>query len=312
MQTNIETKDQTNNSIIYIQLALVTVIWGSSFVAAKLAMADFQPMSTAFFRFLGSAIFLWLMVARFEPDRPKLDQHDVFIFFILGLVGIFGYNALYFYGVYMTSVTKSSLIIATNPILIVILSAIFLKERVGLPQYLGITLGITGAAIIISNGDIGGLIAQGFSSVDLILLGAVICWATYSVVGKLSLKNFSPLVSTTYATTVGTIFLAPFAIYELSLDQLASASLNSWLAILYMSLFVSGISFVIWYDGIKKIGAAKASSFINLMPISAVVLAAIIFQERIGLIQFIGACLVLFGVYLSNKRQHKSLKKKEV
>jgi drug/metabolite transporter (DMT)-like permease len=287
---------------VYLQLILSTFIWGSAFIAAKIAMDDLQPISVAFFRFLGASIVLWFIMIKREPIRPKLTKKDMFIFLILGLIGIFGYNVLFFYGVNLTTVTKSSLVIATNPILIAILSFTFLKEKVGALQFIGIILGIMGAFIIISNGYIFNLIELGFTKVDLILLGAVVCWATYSVVGKISLKRFSPLTSTTYACIVGTIFLLPFALYELSLEQIYQASISTWLSIAHMSVIVSALSFVLWYDGINKIGAAKAASFINLMPITAVVLASIVFEERITMIQLSGAILVLFGVYLSNRK----------
>ena len=294
------TKNKLQN--VYLQLIFSTFIWGSAFIAAKIAMDDLQPISVAFFRFFGASIVLWFIMMYREPIRPKLTKKDIFVFLILGLIGIFGYNVLFFYGVNLTTVTKSSLVIATNPILIAILSFTFLKEKVGALQFIGIILGITGAFIIISNGSIFNLIELGFTSVDLILLGAVVCWATYSVVGKISLKKFSPLTSTTYACIVGTIFLFPFALYELSLEQIYQASISTWLSIAHMAVLVSALSFVLWYDGINKIGAAKAASFINLMPITAVVLASLVFGERITMIQLSGALLVLFGVYLSNRK----------
>lgn len=283
-------------------LAICTFIWGSAFIAAKIAMESLHPVTVAFLRFLGASILLWIAMMLREPIRPKLQRKDYYVFTILGLIGIFGYNVLFFYGVNLATVTKSSLLIATNPIFIAIFSVIFLKEHVTMLQFSGIALGILGAIVIITEGSIEQFILLGISKVDLILFGAVICWAIYSVVGKVSLQRFSPLVSTTYACIAGTICLFPLALYTFKMEHLELATFGTWISILYMAIFVSGISFVIWYDGIKKVGAARAASFINLMPISAVVLASIVFGERISSIQFFGATMILFGVYLSNRK----------
>ncbi|OEF95584.1 DMT family transporter [Desulfuribacillus alkaliarsenatis] len=286
----------------YLLLILSTFIWGSAFIAAKISVEELHPITVAFFRFLGASIALWWFMSRREPVRPKLQKKDLIIFTVLGLIGIFGYNVLFFYGVMLTTITKSSLIIATNPIVITILSILFLKERLSLLQAFGISLGIIGAFTIITEGSLQTFLQLGVAPVDFILLGAVFCWAIYSVVGRVSLNRFSPLVATTYACVAGTIFLLPFGIAKLTIDSLAQTTVLTWLSILHMAVIVSALSFVLWYDGIKKVGAARAASFINLMPVSAIILASIIFNEKISPIQLAGAALILFGVYLTNRK----------
>lgn len=293
----------SSNTRTYLLLSFSTIIWGSAFIAAKYSTAELHPTTVAFFRFFGAAIILYITMLIREPKRPRLSKNDWLVFVVLGLVGIFGYNTLFFYGVMLSPITKSSLIIATNPILITVLSIIFLKEKIVPLQAVGISLGITGAFIIITEGSLQEFIELGFTKPDLYLVGAVICWAIYSVVGKVSLTNYSPLVATTYACISGTIFLAPLGIYYVSVEDVMNLSLVAGISIIHMAVFVSGLSFVLWYDGIKKIGAARAASFINLMPISAVFLAWVFFGEIITLPQLIGAVLVLCGVYLSNRKK---------
>ncbi|WP_176720496.1 DMT family transporter [Desulfuribacillus stibiiarsenatis] len=286
----------------YISLILSTFIWGSAFIAAKVSVAVFHPFTVAFLRFFGASIVLWIVMTLREPNRPKLAKQDIITFTILGLVGIYGYNVLFFYGVMLAPVTKSSLMIATNPIFIAILSVIVLKEKLRPLQFLGVLLGIVGAFVIITNGSILSFFEAGVTKVDFILIGAVICWAIYSIVGKISLQRFSPLVSTTYACIAGTFFLFVFSLPQIMNEQYSNANITVWSAIVYMAVVVSALSFVLWYDGIRVVGAAKAASFINLMPISAVTLAVLIFGEKLSIYQFYGAVLIIIGVYLSNRK----------
>ncbi|MED4018696.1 DMT family transporter [Sutcliffiella cohnii] len=285
--------------LIYGMLTLATATWGSAFIAGKYAVVSFEPATVAFLRFLGAAIILFPIMWTVEKNRPKRTKKDYLLFAILGLTGIAIYNICFFLASKHAPVIKSSLFIAANPILIVLLSSIFLKEKLTKNHIIGMVIALTGVSFIITEGDFASLIQLGFEPIDLILLGAVISWALYSVVGKVVLAKFSSISSTTYAVGFGTLFLLPFAIYETSWADIQSASLTAWLSIGHMSVFVTVISFVMYYYGIKEVGAAKSSIFINVMPLSAVIMATIILGETFTLFHAIGATFVIIGVYVA-------------
>ncbi|OIJ12753.1 EamA family transporter [Anaerobacillus arseniciselenatis] len=303
--------------LIYIMLAVATSTWGSAFIAGKIAVESFEPATVAFFRFFGAAMLLFPLMWYKERNIPKPTKKDWFLFAMLGLTGIALYNIFFFLASKHAPVIKSSLFIAANPVLIIILSVLFLKEKITKNQVIGLILALVGASIIVTNGDLGIFVAMAFEPIDLILLGAVICWALYSVIGRVVLQKYSSIVSTTYAVGFGTLFLLPFAVRETSLTDIASSSMNTWLAIGHMSVFVTVVSFIMYYYGIQQVGAAKASIFINFMPISAVVMASLFLGEAFTLPHLIGAVFVLFGITLSNykksvKNQNLKPKKKLV
>lgn len=287
--------------LVYVMLVFATSMWGSGFIAGKIAVEDFGPFTVAFLRFFFAAVLLFPLMWKMEPKRPVVTLRDWLFFALLGLTGIFIYNVCFFLASMYAPVVKSSLFIATNPVLILLLSILFLKERVTRFQIAGMILALSGAATIISEGNMGAIITGGLEAIDIILLLAVVTWALYSVLGKVVLKKFSPVVSTTYAVMFGTIFLLPFSLYEASPLSWLEASPSSWLAILHMSVFVTVISFVMYYDGIQQIGASKAALFINVMPVSAVVMAVIFLNESFGMIHLAGALLVFSGVTLGTK-----------
>ncbi|WP_442600334.1 DMT family transporter [Neobacillus sp. D3-1R] len=290
-------------------LIIATSTWGSAFIAGKFAVQSFEPATVAFFRFFGAAILLFPLMWLMEKDRKKPTLKDYGLFAILGLTGIAIYNICFFIATKQAPVIKSSLFIASNPVLIVLLSGLFLKEKITKNHIIGMFIALIGVVFIITDGHLLSLFQYGFEPIDFVLLGAVVSWALYSVVGKVVLKKFSSVESTTYAVAFGTMFLLPFASVETTWQEVQQASFTTWIAIAHMSIFVTVVSFVLYYNGIKEIGAAKASIFINVMPVSAVLMATIFLGETFTWAHGFGAAFVLSGVYVGTNA--KLFKKKQ-
>ncbi|MBY0146936.1 DMT family transporter [Neobacillus niacini] len=284
--------------MIYGMLFIATATWGSAFIAGKIAVQSFEPATVAFLRFLGASLLLFPLMWIMEKNPKKPTLKDYGLFAVLGLTGIAIYNICFFIATKQAPVIKSSLFIASNPVLIVLLSGIFLKEKITRNHIIGMVIALSGAAYIITDGHIFTLFKLGFETIDFVLLGAVISWALYSVVGKVVLKKYSAVESTTYAVAFGTLFLAPFAFAETAWQDVGQANFSTWIAIAHMSIFVTVVSFIMYYYGIKEVGAAKASIFINVMPVSAVLMATIFLGETFTWAHGIGASLVLTGVYI--------------
>lgn len=284
--------------LTYGMLTLATATWGSAFIAGKFAVQSFEPATVAFLRFFGAAILLFPLMWLMEKNRKKPTFKDYGLFAVLGLTGIALYNICFFLATKHAPVIKSSLFIASNPVLIVLLSGLFLKEKITKNHIIGMVIALTGVTFIITDGHLLTLFQFGFEPIDFVLLGAVISWALYSVVGKVVLKKYSSVESTTYAVAFGTLFLLPFALAETTWQDVQHASFSTWIAIAHMSIFVTVISFVLYYNGIKEVGAAKASIFINVMPVSAVLMATIFLGETFTWAHGIGAAFVLSGVYI--------------
>jgi drug/metabolite transporter (DMT)-like permease len=284
--------------ITYGMLIIATATWGSAFIAGKVAVQSFEPATVAFLRFLGAAILLFPLMWIMEKNPKKITLKDYGLFAILGLTGIALYNICFFIATKQAPVIKSSLFIASNPVLIVLLSGLFLKEKITRNHIIGMVIALTGVTFIITEGHVLTLFQFGFEPIDFVLLGAVVSWALYSVVGKVVLRKFSAVESTTYAVAFGTLFLLPFASFETSWQDILQANTSTWIAISHMSIFVTVVSFIMYYYGIKEVGAAKASIFINVMPVSAVLMATFFLGETFTWAHGVGAAFVLTGVYV--------------
>ena len=220
---------------------------------------------------------------------------------LLGLTGVFAYNALFFKGLSLIEASRASLIVATCPAFIALASVVFLRERLSLVQAIGIPLSILGAAVVISKGDLSQIVAGGVGRGELCILGCVLCWAAYSLLGKVAMRRLSPLACVSYSSLAGAIALAVPALFEGLTQTVHRASLLDWTSISYLAVFGTVIGFVWFYQGVRLIGTTRAGLFINFVPISAVILAFLLLREPITWSLAVGAAFVLSGVYLTNR-----------
>lgn len=285
---------------VYLKLLLTAFFWGGTFVAGRMLAGHVAPCSAAFLRFTVATVFLFLMVWKMEGRLPRLKPRQILPVVLLGLTGVFTYNIFFFKGLEQIGAGRAALIIATNPILITLLSAWFFKERLTLIRSTGILLSVTGAAVVISRGHLDQMLGQGLGWGEVFILICVASWVAFSLIGKTVLSGLSPLVSVAYSSAVGAAALFFPAWNEGIADQLVHYSLLDWMTIFYLGFFGTVLGFIWYYQGIQSIGPGKASIFINFVPVSAILLAFFILQEPVTLSLLVGAVLVSSGVYLTN------------
>ena len=286
---------------IYLKLLLTAIFWGGTFVAGRLVAQNVGPYSIAFLRFTIASVLLLLLTWKIEGKLPKLKKSQIIPVILLGIIGIFIYNVMFFKGLKIIEAGRASLIIATCPIFITICSAIFLKEKINLVRGLGIVISVCGAIIVISKGNLNRIFEGGLGLGEFYIFCCVLSWVTYSLIGKNVMKNLSPLASVSYSATVGAIALSIPTFFEGLFQNITGQSVLDWLCISYLGVFGTVIGFVWYYQGVKRIGPMKAGLFINFVPISAILCAFFILREPITLSLAIGAVLVISGVYLTNR-----------
>jgi drug/metabolite transporter (DMT)-like permease len=288
-------------SVMYAKLVLTAVFWGGTFVAGRQVSQHLDPFSIAFLRFAAASVFLLALVRMQEGQFVLPARGQLLPIFLLGMTGIFAYNVLFFKGLHLIEAGRASLIIAISPAFITIGSALFFNERLGLTRTIGIPLSMLGAAIVISKGQWRQIAGGGIGWGELSILGCVLSWTAYSLIGKVVVRRLSPLVSVAYSAVVGAAaLLAPALAHGLA-PSLTRVSLMDWTSILYLAVFGTVLGFVWFYQGVKAVGATRAGLFINFVPISAVLLAFLMLREPVTRSLAVGAALVLSGVYLTNR-----------
>lgn len=298
----------TNLRLIYLKLVATAFIWGGTFIAGRIAVQTLGAFTAAFLRFAIASFCLLLVVWQVHGHVPKLQNDQRWAVIALGLTGIFGYNALFFGGLQTVEAGRASLIIALNPVAIALGAALIFKAPLTRTKSIGIVISLLGALWVISKGSLqtlgSSLLNDGAEPLgwgELMLIGCVISWMSYTLIGKAVMRDLSPLVASAYACWAGSVMLLPVALHEGLWQALLSIRLSALASVLYLGVLGSAVGFCWYYDGLKAIGPAQASAFINLVPVSAIVLAAVVLREPLTPSIAIGAILVILGVSVTNR-----------
>lgn len=293
---------ETPLPMVYLKLLLAALFWGGTFIAGKLLAAEVPPFSAAFLRFSLASLMLLLLTFRQFGKLPQINRDDLLPLLLLGLSGVFAYNAFFFSGLARIEASRAAVIIANNPVMIALFAALIFGERLTMVKIAGILLSVAGAVTVVVRGDLTQLLGGGVGLGEVMIFGCVISWTIYSLVGRRAMRNFSPLVAVTYSAVAGTLLLAPFALYGGLLDHITGYSVQAWFGLSYLALFGTVLGFVWYYQGIVRIGSTRAGQFINFVPIAGVSLSVIFLGEPLTWSLLAGLALVSSGLYLTNKR----------
>lgn len=289
--------------LTYLSLIFTMLLWGGTFIAGRLLAGEVDPASAAFLRFL-IASGAMLVVTRLVDKRLVLPPKKMWLpLTLLGMTGVFAYNIFFFNGLHHITAGRAGLIIACTPLVITLFATIFLRERLNAVRSCGILLSLIGAVTVISNGHPGSLFSGGFGPGERAMVGCVLSWSAYSLIGRSVLSSISPLAAVCYSSIIGTLLLLIPALGEGLLHRLPTFSPAAWVSLAYLGLGGTALGFSLYYQGIKKIGATRAGIFINLVPVFSILLSWLILGESIKSIVLIGGLLVLSGVALTNSNK---------
>ena len=289
--------------LIYLKLVLMAVFWGGTFAAGRIVSQEAGPFTAAFLRFLIASVFLVLLTRRFEAKLPRLTARQMLLAALLGLTGIFLYNVFFFQGLKTVTASRAAVIIPSNPVFIFLLSIVLFRERFTWLKATGVFLSACGAILVITHGNPAGVLEQGIGIGELFIVGCVAAWVAYSLLGKLIVDSLAPMAAVTYACLFGLAGLALPMFLETGLADLSRLSWPVWVALFYLGFFGTALGFTWYYQGIQRLGPAKASVFINLVPVSGVLLGWLLLGESIDMSIGAGAVLVILGVILINRQE---------
>ena len=293
--------------MIYLSLIMTMLFWGGTFIAGRILARTVPAADAAFFRFLLAAAAL-AVLTRLIDGHLRLPPKDRIVgLLLLGLTGVFSYNICFFTGLKYIEAGRAALIIALNPMAITIGAVLIYGERLSPLQSIGLLISLFGAVLVITNGNPALLFAGGFGLGEIAIIGCVISWAAYSLIGRSVLKSMTPLSAVFYSTLFGSIMLFPATLLDGVPPTPASYTSADWISLLFLGIFGTAAGFSLYYRAITRIGAARSSVFINLVPLFSIVLAWIFLAETINLSVLIGGLILMAGVYLTNKKPKTQL-----
>ena len=292
-----------SNFLAYIFLLLTVTFWAGNFVVGKFAsLYEVPPFSLNFYRWF----FAWLILAPFTiPEIIKKKDYIISnykLFIVLGVTSITIFNSIVYYSLNFTQVISGVLMISTIPVMIMFFSSILKIEKTNIFQVIGVILSFLGVIIIITKANFEILKNLNFNKGDITMVIAMLSWALYSTLLKKQKYEISQLSLLQVVMSFGLIFLIPIYFIEYQLGFRITLEKPFILILSYVVLLPGLASFILWIKGISIIGANRSGVFLHLMPIMSAIMAMIIFDEKFMFYHMLGACFIITGILLSNKK----------
>jgi drug/metabolite transporter (DMT)-like permease len=270
---------------------------GSYVGLSKVLVLVFPVFLLAFLRFGIAAVAMagWTKRAH---DEPHLSAHDRRLLFLESFFGNFLFSICMLFGVSMTSALAAGVIMAGIPAAVALLSRVFLHERIPLRTMLGIACAVGGIALVsvTKNTDPA---AQSSLLGNLLLVAAVVCEASYVVIGKKLTGQVSPKRISALINLWGLALVAPFGIWQALRFDFGAVAPASWWLLMFYSIAASMVNVWVWMTGLKHVPASKAGIFTVLLPVSAAAVGVLFLGERFSAAQAAAFALALAGVVLA-------------
>lgn len=283
-----------------LKLLLTALFWGGTWVAGRVAVHEASPLAVASWRFFFAALLLGaLLIAR--EGWPRWSAREWLKVAALGLTGVFFYNVFFLYGLQHVEAGRGALVVAFIPVLIALADWLFFRLPMSPQKALGVVLAMVGCLLVVTRGHPQRILTGEVGFGEMLLLGTAVSWVAYTLISRHCSRHFSALALTFGGCLTGWLMLTAAALADGSLLALAATTWRGWTSIVFLGVLGTALAFTWYSQAIAQIGTTKAAAFINLVPVFAVLLGALLLDERIGGAVLAGGALVILGVVLTNR-----------
>jgi len=284
----------------YLVLLVANAIYGTSYVATRTVLHDVGPATLAVARLaLGAMVIVPLAFLQHAPDRrlSRADRWNVFWMGVLGFAAAFGFAN---WGMARSTATHAALLITVEPISLILLSPVFLGERLARRELVGAALTLVGAVLVVLNGLPGPSVtfAPHWRG-DILLVLSGLSYAAYSLIGRGVLSRHAALPVTAWSIIWGLVAMLPFGALEwLDGHRPGWTPLAMW-GTLYLALVVTALGYLVWNYALERVEAPRLALFVNVQPVVGALLGVWWLREPLTAFTVIGGVLVLLGLHLA-------------
>ncbi|NME72727.1 DMT family transporter [Flammeovirga aprica] len=277
-----------------------SVIYGCNFVISKLAMpAYITPYAFIFLRITGAAI-LFTLLHQFTVKEKIKDKKDLPRFLAAAIFGACINQLLFFDGLSQTSPINASIIVVSSPVIVLTLSFIFLKEKVTPLKITGIAMGFIGAIMMI--GLNGVAFHSGSMKGDFMVFVNAAFYSVYLVVSKPLLAKYHPFTVMKWVFVMAVPFVTLATWSDVQATDWEVIPTSIWIAISYVVVCTSFLAYLFYALAMRVVNASTASFYIYFQPMVTTIVAVLVLDESIKVVQVIAATLIFVGVYLISLR----------
>lgn len=283
----------------YLLPVPAVIFWGASFIATKYLLDYISPETIISMRLI-LAITLLLPIAFYTKRSFSIKLKSHLYILLLAAIGVF-HLWIQVTGMKFTTAANTGWIIGTAPVFIGVLGFIFFKEKLNIINILGILIASFGLLLLVGKGNplnINFFEHKG----DLLILASAFTWGIYSIVNKKISLEYSPLMTILYLFIMMAVIIIPFNLNESSVESVVNLSVVGWISILFLGLFCSGVSYVIWAYALRELETAKVGAYLYFEPLITVFAAWLMLNEEITLIMILSGTIITVGVIFVNKK----------
>lgn len=287
--------------VLLFPLILATLFWALGHPLGRIILQTVHPFQlgtlTLSIGFL--CVLLYLAAARRLPLLARMSGRDIVGSLALGVLGFAAYQILTFSALARIPASMNAVLVSSNVVLIAVLSAFVLKERILWQHVAGILIALAGVILVTFNR--GFTLGRGIELPGCAFsLLAALSFALYTVLGKRLVDRNDPLIVTSLALFAGAVLLGAVTGGVVGFASLAHAGVQAWWLMVLLGVSMIGFAYPAWFETLKRLPASRASVFVYLTPVFAVILSFLILDERFSWMFYLGGALVLGGVAVSS------------
>ena len=289
----------------HIALFAVNLIYALNYSIAKDVMPDYiGPSGFILLRVIGGSFLFFLTYIFFIKEKVNLS--DIVRLIFCGLFGVAINQLFFFEGLNLTTPINAAIIMTVSPILVIVFSAIIIKEKITIRKIFGIFLGLTGAATLILKSGAISLNNDYFIGNFLVFVNAT-SYSIYLVIVKGLMTKYNPITVMFYVFSFGLIFVFPFGISELSNVSLEIFTLEIFLKVGFVVICTTFLAYLFNAFALKSLNPSVVSIYIYLQPVLATVIAIILKSDSLDLVKIISSAFIFSAVFLVSMPSKKSI-----
>jgi drug/metabolite transporter (DMT)-like permease len=282
----------------YSALTVAAFVWGGSIVGQKIALDAFSAVETSVLRGIGALAILIPLWWWQEGLHAKFAPRDMLVLAGLGM-GVLGNHLLTLLGLRYIGAAAAGVIIGASPAITAFLSALLIRDVPFTTVAGGCFLSFAGVALVSGYGGEAAGGSNPWIGGVLVLLG-LMSWSLYTIGGRRIMERFSPLTVNWTTLLISLVVQIPLLAtdHKFLVNGASSVPVSGWMAMVYLIVFATALGQQAWLYGVQGIGPSRAGVFVNLIPVSALSLSAVVLGEPIGAKEIAGIVLILAGVWL--------------
>jgi drug/metabolite transporter (DMT)-like permease len=282
--------------LAHTALFIVNLIYALNYTIAKDVMPNYiEPSGFILLRVLGGGFLFLIFYAFFITER--VDKKDYFSFALCGLFGVAINQLFFFEGLNLTTPINAAIIMTTNPILVIVISAFLIGEKITLQKIIGIFFGIVGAGTLILNSGSISFDNDFFIGNILVFINAT-SYAIYLVIVKGLMKKYQPLTVMFFVFLFGFFFVFPFGYHQLTSINIDLFTNDIYLKVLFVVVCTTFIAYLFNAFALKTLSPSVVSIYIYLQPVLASVIAIIYNSDSIDYIKILSSFFIFTAVFL--------------